>query len=869
MASVSQQSHNEHTTTGQEPNTATSFPDLMDRLKTMSSQSRKKDGSAAQGAQKRAVTKTECSVATSKGRLLIDSWKFPEFQYLKYSHRLPCKARGLFTSTDRIVARGYDKFFNVNEADIVSDKRLREECKGPFVASTKENGCIIFFAGLEDSTLVVCSKNMTGDLDSETYKSQGKHYKKGIEAIHKQLEAIGKTPQQLARTLYESNVTAVAELCDDEFEEHILEYPEKLAGLYLHGLNNNDIKFSTAPMDSVAEFGKAWGFREVEYTTYETYDELMRFIKGVDEVGTYKGRELEGFVIRCKRQTPEASLSQESPTYEDYFFKYKYEQPYSLYRQLREATLKFYPKDYTRPLTDIRYLYPKFRKITFAYLQFAGEYFQKYPEKREEFEANIGVIKLRKLFVEDLLEDQPEGVKAHEMEAHEKISAKFDRLISTTETVYCVVTMASPGCGKTTTCMTLANLCPEWEHVQNDDFGAGQNIIDKVLELLGSKKLVFFDRMNYRENYRKEFFSKIFMKQDGYIMPNVEIKFIGLNFLNCESPESKYDLLEKRIFKRGDNHQSIAAKSAPIAARSVLLDTLRKFQPPRLKEDEEDVGVLPRVVDGQLLDRSDSEFALLINLDVDEEDSSLKNAKIIYEELTKHYPELKVRDFTEEEWLGSFETAKNYSPVVRKRVTAPSRTAIYYGLNADHDFIVSQLDTILEGNSTWQRLKKDERIQKDFHVTLAHMQAVRNNKAAHQTTWQDLGRLFSKNVYRKTASPGTRASVPIFSDLRLEKIVVFENTLVAVKVSAPSLYRKKEDGQQVGHEKTPSTNTYLHITIGTVDKSVAPKMSNVYLTDLYESGNGSDGRHELLNVAAEVITWDHELPAQQGFIYFD
>lgn len=847
-------------------NLATSFPDLMDRLKNMSSQSRKKDGSAAEGAQKRAVTKTECLVSTSKGRLLIDSWKFPEFQYLKYSDRLPCKARGLFTRNERIVARGYDKFFNVNEADIVSDSRLKEECKGPFVASTKENGCIIFFAGLEDSTLVVCSKNMTGDLDTETYKSQGKHYKKGIEAIHKQLAEIGKTPEEFARTLYELNTTAVAELCDDEFEEHILEYPEKLAGLYLHGLNNNEIKFSTAPMSSVSEFGKTWGFKEVEYTTYETYDELMAFIKGVDAVGTYKGRELEGFVIRCKRENKDEL---QVPTYEDYFFKYKYEQPYSLYRQLREATLKFYPKDYTRPLTDIRYMYPKFRKITFAYLQFAGEYFQKYPERREEFEANIGVIKLRKLFVEDLLADQPEGVKAHEMEANEKISAKFNRLISTTETVYCFVTMAAPGCGKTTTCMTLANLCPNWEHVQNDDFGSGKNITDKVLELLGAKKVVFFDRMNYRENYRKEFFTKIFLKQDGYIMPNVEIKFIGLNFLNCESPESKYDLLEKRIMARGDNHQSIAAKSAPIAARSVLLDTLRKFQPPKLKEEEEDLSILPRVVEGLRLDRSDSEFALLINMDIDCEDSSLQNAKIIYDEVTKAYPDLKVKEFSEEEWQKAFEAAVKYQPKTKKQVSAPSRTAIYYAICAEKEAIVSHLDTVLENNATWQNIKQNGRIQKDFHVTLAHMMAVRNNKAKYQTTWQDLGRLFSKNVYRKTAAPGTRALVPIFTDVHVEKIVVFENTLVALKVAIPQLYRVKEDGAKVGHENTPTTNTHLHITIGTMDQTITPKMSNVHLTDLYETGDVSDGHHQLLNIAADVITWEHTLEGQQGFIYID
>lgn len=72
-----------------------------------------------------ATTQPEASSSTSPPKdRLITSWKMNEFMYRKADNPFPTLARGLFTEQvegsngqheDKIVARGYDKFFNIDE----------------------------------------------------------------------------------------------------------------------------------------------------------------------------------------------------------------------------------------------------------------------------------------------------------------------------------------------------------------------------------------------------------------------------------------------------------------------------------------------------------------------------------------------------------------------------------------------------------------------------------------------------------------------------------------------------------------------------------------------------------------------------------
>lgn len=52
----------------------------------------------------------------NNGKQTITSWKMQDYAYKRDPCPYPTRARGLFTAgTDRIVARAYDKFFNVDE----------------------------------------------------------------------------------------------------------------------------------------------------------------------------------------------------------------------------------------------------------------------------------------------------------------------------------------------------------------------------------------------------------------------------------------------------------------------------------------------------------------------------------------------------------------------------------------------------------------------------------------------------------------------------------------------------------------------------------------------------------------------------------
>ncbi|KAI6903673.1 hypothetical protein KC348_g15604, partial [Hortaea werneckii] len=94
----------------------------------------------------------------------VDSWRMQDWEYKK--PQLPTYARGLFTTIDsaghpEIAVRGYDKFFNHGEVRETEWPNVEANTRGPYELSVKENGCIIFISGLEDGTLIVCSKHST------------------------------------------------------------------------------------------------------------------------------------------------------------------------------------------------------------------------------------------------------------------------------------------------------------------------------------------------------------------------------------------------------------------------------------------------------------------------------------------------------------------------------------------------------------------------------------------------------------------------------------------------------------------------------------------------------------------------------------
>eukprot|EP00842_Homolaphlyctis_polyrhiza_P006573 jgi/Hompol1/6917/HPOL_002474-RA len=214
----------------------------------------------------------------------IYSYSSVEWAYRKGGHpKLPSLARGLFVrkattpgSDWQIAARGYDKFFNVGEVPTTSWRFIQEGTVGPYEITLKENGCIIFISSV-DGHILVTSKHSLGHAKPGSKPS---HAQKGEEWLDKHLKSAGATRKQLSDFLAAHNVTAIFELADDDFEEHILEYPPERSGLYLHGLNNNTPEFSTWDSNTLADFAKTFGFLLVECIIKNTAE-------GIDLISSY------------------------------------------------------------------------------------------------------------------------------------------------------------------------------------------------------------------------------------------------------------------------------------------------------------------------------------------------------------------------------------------------------------------------------------------------------------------------------------------------------------------------------------------------------------------------------------------------------
>lgn len=279
----------------------------------------------------------------------ILSWRTQEYAFRQFSQdrdELPTLARGLFTEEvteddgvhQRIVVRGYDKFFNVGELAWTQPAAIAAYSQGPYVVSYKENGCIIFVSALTPSRLLVTSKHAIGSRPDDNEKVS--HSEMGRTWLLRHLERSGKTEEDLARDLWDRNETAVMELCDDAFEEHVLAYTQERSGLHLHGLNANAVDFATRPMEEVNAFAETYGFLPVRFRTFATLDEVDAFAKEVGKTGSLHGEPIEGFVVRTTMpSTPNADVV--SPPYapgQTWFYKIKFDEPYLMYRDWRELT---------------------------------------------------------------------------------------------------------------------------------------------------------------------------------------------------------------------------------------------------------------------------------------------------------------------------------------------------------------------------------------------------------------------------------------------------------------------------------------------------------------------------------------------------
>ncbi|CAI4061112.1 hypothetical protein N7582_001800 [Saccharomyces uvarum] len=774
-----------------------------------------------------------CNLSHSDKRVV--SWKFNEWDYGKNNITLPCKARGLFISDDIespvIVARGYDKFFNMGEVNFTKWEWIEENCKGPYDVTIKANGCIIFISGLEDGTLVICSKHSTGpreDVDRNHAEAGEKH-------LLKQLAEMNVDPKDFARMLYTYNVTAVAEYCDDSFEEHILEYPLEKAGLYLHGVNVNEAEFDTWDMKDVSELALKYGFKRIQSFKINTIEDLKKLFDECSASGSFQGQEIEGFVIRCHLK------SNGKP----FFFKYKFEEPYLMYRQWREVT-----KDYISNNSRV-FKFKKHKFITNKYLDFVIPILDSSPKIREDYMKGFGVIGLRTMFLKSY------GMSGLEILNHEKVAElelrnaiDYDKVDEHTK--FLIFPISVIGCGKTTTSQTLTNLFPEsWGHIQNDDITGKDKsqLLKKSLELLAKQdmKCVIVDRNNHQLRERKQLFEWLDELKEDYLAYDTNIKVIGISFAPYDKLSKIREITMQRVIKRGNNHQSIKLDElGEKKVMGIMSGFLKRYQPCNI-------------------DRSpDNMFDLIIELDLSEVDSSLTNAKQILNELHRAYPILIPEVPTDDKIDEAFKKSLEYKPTVRKIVgkgngnqqkTPKLIRPVYISVNVtEYDEII---DSVRQGvandkdlSQKFEGLLANGKFQKDFHITLGHVMSSREKEGKklwklYLNRYHDQITEYNDNHKNNNSSPGTKfVNTTDKLKFKLNKLC-WDDKIIAIVVELSGNETGcliDVNGDTVDGLKC--LNKVPHITVCKIDCDVKAVYSNV----LCEKAQSNEAQNENVKV---------------------
>ncbi|GAA5948367.1 hypothetical protein JCM3765_001389 [Sporobolomyces pararoseus] len=775
---------------------------------------------------------------------VLTSWKMADYAYKREPCPFPTRARGLFTekikgSSEegegeeeeeyRIVARGYDKFFNVNEVSWTQWEKIPEYSTGPYELTLKSNGCIILISSITPKDLIVTSKHSIGKNQNLSTEGSISHSERGEYWLSKHLKSVSKTKQELAKELWENNLTAVAELCDDSFEEHVLPYPKEQTGLHLHGLNLNLPNLKTLPSLKVSQFAKKYGFISTKFFIFpsvvavKTYCETVQQQGGIefDDDGSGKITPVEGFVVRGKKRGGEEG--------EAFFWKVKYDEPYLMYREWRELTRK--SLNAYNPTTGLvegidhkKIKNPDSR----LYLWWVKKQIETNYSNFESWKFGKGMIKTRQDFLE--WEKTVQGRQTRrelgeivELDEEEKKNRKFDKTI--------LVPIAIQGCGKTAIGLELSRLFPGWAHVQSDDFlvkKPAPHFIRKIKELLKDHDVVYADKNNHQIKHRKDLLDLTQSLSSQY-----RIRLVALVY-PIDSPtlprDKFHSLMSSRIVSRGSNHQSLRAGELH---ESIIWQFLGQHEP------FDQVGNAN--IDGKF------DF----NFEIKPEWNQLEALKFVVDQL-KGIEGLGITEemLQEERLIEAVQSAKDYKVEIKKSIPEDSTTAIkkrqqqqslrprYYGLLVDVNLreLVEKhlpLEIKTDESSIWNQLVRASRVETKPHVTLVHQIELQSTdpilKQEKQTLWNKYEKLIEK------AQNESETEKLLQVELTLGPRLVWNDRAISIEVSALHQPRPQSATPPNSLNSTAATleeeeggkislvsDRSAHITVGTRSSDIRP-----------------------------------------------
>ncbi|CAK5270180.1 unnamed protein product [Mycena citricolor] len=721
---------------------------------------------------KRLVTSSKYA-APADPSIEVTSWKMNEFKYYEVPSPFPTLARGIFTTEDgngvhRIVARGYDKFFNVGEVGWTTKRALEDHTTGPYTLSLKSNGCIIFIAALTPEKLLITSKHSIGPATDGMKVS---HADAGEKWLRKYLEEKGRTESDLANVLWMNNWTAVAELCDDSFEEHVLGYPPELTGLHLHGINESTKAFKTLPHEQVDAFAKEWGFITTASLQLPTIAAVREFTDECAKTGTWNGVPIEGFVVRTHvGEPPAGSHPRNGPPYSvgsTFFFKVKFDEPYMMYRDWRELTKQLLtmrggPMG-KNPMAVGKLSKNKIRRAeTKAYVNWVIEEIQRNPTAFLEYGNNKGIVAVRERFL-----GSADGHSA---------SLDGSLPLSTAKIEYgktIILPVAIPGCGKTAVSVALSHIFG-FAHTQSDDVRAKKPapvFIKNVFDLLKKHDVVIADKNNHLKMHREA------LRTTAASFPQ-PVRLLALHWgLDDYPPAEIHRICADRVLQRGENHQTLLPDASQ-AHEQVLWSFITKSEP--LASDEVD----------EIVEMSAHD---------DLEASVIRAVKGCVQILGLPEP-------TPTKIQGALDYVRRYKPAKTGQAPTKIKGKPRYFAFLPEIALEPLLEPLLGGIPFWRAVKS--RVTNRTHVTLIHQSAL----PGLQRFWNQC-----KSLHELSTTP------PTFK-LQLGH-VVWNDRIMALTVDAVALEQEGAGGQHGAEfvsQIPEEARQRLHITVATRDGSVAP-----------------------------------------------
>ena len=218
----------------------------------------------------------------------ISSFNFTHRAFFnKNWNDLTCKARGLFvnTETKEVVARGYEKFFNINEVRESELEHLLVKFKDKHITCfKKENGFLGILSMVNDELFFASKSTNDGE------------FPKYFKNIFKESKI---NEEYLKNYLKENNVSLTFEVIDTINDPHIIEYDK--SKIVLLDIIENSFEFSKKPYFEVQELAK--NINCECKTIYKEFDDIREFhrwyLENTDEDDIYTKEDIEGVVIEC------------------------------------------------------------------------------------------------------------------------------------------------------------------------------------------------------------------------------------------------------------------------------------------------------------------------------------------------------------------------------------------------------------------------------------------------------------------------------------------------------------------------------------------------------------------------------------------